>query len=95
MKQILLVAFSLFIISCSSSDADNINSGQVESEACKRIKEGVEKAKQEYLNSPQNTTEEKCKLYSDALKDQISVCGDSNGEIQKIIDSLKDCKDNN
>lgn len=81
------------MVACSSDGATDINSGNVESEACTKIKEGVEKARQSYINSPQSGIEAACKLYLSALKDQQVVCGDSDGEIQKLINSLKDCSD--
>lgn len=82
------------ICSCTSNGGDEINVGVQESEACLKIKAAVEEARQTYINSPQSGTEANCKLYVNALKDQIIVCGDPDGEIQKIIDSLKDCTDN-
>lgn len=95
MKNFFTVIIALVLFSCSSNDETNINSGNVESEACTKIKEGVEKARQSYINSPQSGIEAACKLYLSALKDQQVVCGDSDGEIQKLIDSLKDCSDDN
>lgn len=93
MKKLLLIISLVFAYSCSTDGGDDINSGTQDSEACTKIKAAVENAKQAYLSSPQSGTEANCKLYLNALKDQILVCGDPNGEVQKIIDSLKDCTD--
>ena len=38
-----------------------------------------------------NTSADLCNAYKAALQNQITVCGDPNGSLQNIIDSLGDC----
>ena len=90
---IFTLLVSVMLISCSENDS-NINSGNVESDACLKIKEAVKTAQTNYVTSSQSSNEATCKTYLNALKDQQIVCGDPNGEIQKIIESLKDCTNN-
>lgn len=92
-KTILFILITLFFLSCSNTENES-SSSQTESEACIKIKGEVNKARELYISSPQNSIETNCKNYLNILKDQITVCGDQNGEIQKTIDSLKDCTSN-
>ena len=93
-KTILFILTIICFISCSSND-NEISSPETESEACTQIKTSVSTLKASYISSPQSSLETNCRNYLNALKDQKTICGDDDGSIQKIIESLKDCTNNN
>jgi hypothetical protein len=74
----------LLSISCSSSDNSSDNS----TPNCDQYIAATAAAQQAYTNS---NTSQNCNNYKTALQNQIANCGDANGSLLAIVNSLGNC----
>jgi len=82
---------SFFDVPVTSQDTSTPPSSDLECEEAQNIRL---MAKLAYDNIDPNNSQEiepACNSYRAALNQEIQVCGDENGELQAILDSLGDC----
>lgn len=86
------LAITLVFASCSSDDNnDNNNNGNGNQTECEIATEATADAKQDYDAATNENFVAMCNAYKAALQNQQEACGDEDGAIQSIIDSLGDC----
>jgi hypothetical protein len=84
-KSLAYVILALALtISCSSSDNSSDNS----TTNCDQYIAATAAAQQTYTSS---NTSQNCNAYKTALQNQIANCGDTNGSLQAIVNSLGNC----
>ncbi|WP_353778678.1 hypothetical protein [Winogradskyella sp. 3972H.M.0a.05] len=64
----------------------------VQNDDCEMATLGAETAQAELENATSDTYNAMCSAYIAALQEQITACGDPNGDIQAIIDDLGNCE---
>jgi hypothetical protein len=67
----------------------------IEDNSCELAIQASNEAADNYLNANSENFNLFCQAYKDALENQIEKCGDSDGDLQLIIDGLSDCVFNN
>lgn len=89
MKKLHLLAVSaaaVFTFGCSSNNDDNPPI------SCEEASLATMEAAFAFSNATDQNLEQLCNAYKDALAEQIDVCGDANGELMAIVESLGDCQ---
>jgi len=92
MKKALLF-FPIFILLTAFNCENEPLEGEFQTEAtvCFDTTQELSIASANFVNAIDSNYEELCNAYKIALQNQISACGDDNGSIQTIINSLGDC----
>ncbi|MGO3181463.1 MAG: hypothetical protein ACTIJ9_01385 [Aequorivita sp.] len=86
-KKLILSIFAVLTLFACGSDDDNDNTPS----KCEIAIEAAIEAKQNYDSATEENYTQTCNTYKVALEKQQQECGDSDGNLQAIIDSLGDC----
>ena len=95
MKNKILVLY-IFIVPSLLFNCDNEpyeGPFYIEDNSCVIATQATSSALDNYNVATQNNYSVLCQVYSDALENQIEICGDENGLLQAVIDSLGNCTD--
>lgn len=84
MKKLLSICCIAVLMSCGSDDSENTLS-------CLEATQNTLTAQTNYLDAESADLEILCNSYRLTLQQQKDACGDPNGAIQTILDSLGDC----
>lgn len=86
LRTLASAVIAVFFFGCSSNDDNNTPL------SCEEASLATMEAAFAFSNATDQNLEQLCTAYKNALAAQIDVCGDANGELQDLIESLGDCQ---
>ena len=91
MKKLLLLNFAVIASLMTACSSDDSNGTVNEETQCETAIAATATAEANYEAATEANFAQRCVAYKTALQAQKTTCGDANGELQAIINSLGDC----